>query len=166
MEPSRYFTIKNWARFQLYKDRTPPWICLYNTLLDDIDFNLLEPRTQRDLIFIWLLYSRKFGREESGCLPYNPEGIARVIGAREPVDLDALAAVGFIVQVDKEPTVQIRTDLYQNDPETNKISQSSVSVYGSESESSSGSDSSSRTAAPIKESSSSRRKANEAGPPF
>src|SRR5690606_19747530 len=33
-----YLTVKNFERFQHYKDRNPPWIKLYNDLLDDYEF--------------------------------------------------------------------------------------------------------------------------------
>jgi hypothetical protein len=29
--------IKNWAQFQHFKDRKPPWVKLYRDLLDDME---------------------------------------------------------------------------------------------------------------------------------
>lgn len=41
MPSTGFLRVKNFDRFQHYKDRTPPWIKLYNDLLDDYDFSCL-----------------------------------------------------------------------------------------------------------------------------
>lgn len=89
----RYFTVKNLAKFQHYKDRNPPWIKLYTKLIDDYEFNELPSATQRDLMMIWLLVSKEPERR----MPYNPVWVAQKIHARNPVDLDALSDAGFII---------------------------------------------------------------------
>ena len=38
----RYFRIKNFERFQHYKNRRPLWIKFYNSLLTDLEFNALK----------------------------------------------------------------------------------------------------------------------------
>lgn len=86
------FSVKNFERFQHYKDRAPPWIKLYNELLDDYDFGLLPDASKMHLIAIWLLASRSDNK-----IPYDPTWVARRINATEPVNLAALAQAGFIV---------------------------------------------------------------------
>jgi hypothetical protein len=86
------FSVKNFERFQHYKDRSPPWIKLYNELLDDYEFACLQDASKMHLIAIWLLASRSDNK-----LPYDPAWIGKRINATEPVNLDALAAAGFIV---------------------------------------------------------------------
>jgi len=89
---ARMFKVKNFERFQHYKDRSPPWIKLYNELLDDYDFGCLQDASKMHLIAIWLLASRS-----DNLLPYDSGWIARRINATEPVNLEALANAGFIV---------------------------------------------------------------------
>jgi len=86
------FSVKNFDKFQHYKDRSPPWIRLYNSLLDDYDFGRLQDASKMHLLAIWLLASRYENR-----IPFNPEWIARRINATEVVDLDVLVSSGFIV---------------------------------------------------------------------
>jgi hypothetical protein len=50
--------IKNWHEFQHYKDRCPPWIKLYRSLLDDIEFlKLCGDSDIGVLIRLWLIAS-------------------------------------------------------------------------------------------------------------
>lgn len=56
--------IKNWAKFQHFKDRRPPWIKLYRDLLDDIDWHELDDKSAKVLVMLWLIAS-----EDDGVLP-------------------------------------------------------------------------------------------------
>jgi len=56
--------IKNWDRFQHFKDRKPIWIKLYRDLLDDLNWHNLDPKLAKALVMIWLIAS-----EERGQLP-------------------------------------------------------------------------------------------------
>lgn len=56
--------IKNWERFQHFKDRRPLWVKLYRDLLDDIEWHSLEPAAAKLLVSLWLLAS-----EDDGDLP-------------------------------------------------------------------------------------------------
>lgn len=49
--------IKNWKRFQHFKDRKPPWIKLYRDLLDDIEWHELNGDTAKVLVMVWLIAS-------------------------------------------------------------------------------------------------------------
>lgn len=86
------FSVKNFERFQHYKDRSPPWIKLYNELLDDYAFGTLPDATKMHLIAIWLLASRSDNK-----IPYDAEWVAKRINATEPVDLVTLSKAGFII---------------------------------------------------------------------
>jgi hypothetical protein len=87
------FAVKNFEKFQHYRDRAPVWIKLHVSLLDDYEFNQLPKARQRDLIFIWLKMSQKKNRR----LPFDPAWIAQSIHSAEPVDLESLAAAGYLV---------------------------------------------------------------------
>lgn len=88
----KVFRVKNFERFQHYKDRSPPWIKLYNELLDDYEFGLLPDATKMHLIAIWLLASRSENK-----IPFDPKWVAGRINANDPVNLDILLERGFIL---------------------------------------------------------------------
>ena len=50
-------SIKNWNRFQHFKDRRPPWIKLYRDLLDDMEWHELDPKASKMLVMLWLIAS-------------------------------------------------------------------------------------------------------------
>lgn len=50
-------TPKNWGDFQHYKQRRPPWIRLYRSLLDDFDFQCLPDASRALAPMLWLLAS-------------------------------------------------------------------------------------------------------------
>lgn len=58
--------VKNWKKFQHFKDRKPPWIKLYRDLLDDPDWHELSGDEAKALVMIWLVAS-----ENDGKLPDN-----------------------------------------------------------------------------------------------
>ncbi|CAB4127926.1 hypothetical protein UFOVP106_19 [uncultured Caudovirales phage] len=56
--------IKNWTKFQHFKDRKPPWVKLYRDLLDDIEWHELDPKAAKVLTMLWLIAS-----EDEGNIP-------------------------------------------------------------------------------------------------
>lgn len=56
--------IKDWKRFQHFKDRNPPWIKLYRDLLNDPEWHELDGEAAKALTMLWLLAS-----EHEGMLP-------------------------------------------------------------------------------------------------
>ena len=48
---------KNWDKFQHYKQRCPPWIKMYRTLLDDREFMCLPVASKALAMMLWLLAS-------------------------------------------------------------------------------------------------------------
>ena len=58
------YKVKNWAQFQHFKDRSPPWIKLYRGILDDLDWHKLDAKSSKMLVMIWLIAS-----ENEGALP-------------------------------------------------------------------------------------------------
>ena len=49
--------VKNWDRFQHYRNRKPPWIRLYRDLLDDPEFFELSGDAVKHLLVFWLIAS-------------------------------------------------------------------------------------------------------------
>ena len=64
----QYFSIKDWSKFQHFRDRRPPWIKLYRDILDDIQWHELDPLSAKTLIMLWLIAS-----EDNGMLPCSKE---------------------------------------------------------------------------------------------
>jgi hypothetical protein len=93
----RYFKVKNFERFQHYKDRNPVWIKLYNELLDDYEFGQLSDASKWHLCAIWLLASRYQNR-----IPLDSKWIQGRINATEKVDLGLLEKTGFIEEIPEE----------------------------------------------------------------
>lgn len=60
--------VKNWERFQHFRDRRPPWIKLYRDLLDDIEWHELDADAVKVLVMIWLIAA-----ETDGELPQMKE---------------------------------------------------------------------------------------------
>jgi len=58
------YKVKDWNKFQHFKDRKPPWIKLYRDILDDLEWHELDPLAAKALVAIWLIAS-----ENDGCLP-------------------------------------------------------------------------------------------------
>lgn len=56
--------VKNWAKFQHFKDRKPPWVKLYRDLLDDREWHKLDGDSAKMLVCLWLI-----GSEDGGELP-------------------------------------------------------------------------------------------------
>lgn len=84
--------VKNFGKFQHYRDRAPLWIKLYGSLLEDYEFSMLPDATKGHLVMLWLLASKTDNQ-----IPNNPEWIQKRINATEPVDLPLLIRSGFLV---------------------------------------------------------------------
>ena len=54
--------IKNWTKFQHFKDRRPPWVKLYRDILDDLEWHELDPLAAKVLVMLWLIASENDGR--------------------------------------------------------------------------------------------------------
>lgn len=59
VEDAAWLRIKNWSKKQHYAKRRPPWIKMYNTLLDPGEaFMRLSEQDQWQLVRLWLVASR------------------------------------------------------------------------------------------------------------
>lgn len=71
MEPT-LLRPKNWATFQHYKDRSPPWIKLHRAMLDDYDFSCLPLASKALAPLLWLLAAESMDGHFTG----EPDRIA------------------------------------------------------------------------------------------
>ena len=61
-----WLEVKNWQKYQHYKNRRPPWIKLHASVLNDRDFSLLSCASKGLLMQLWILAS-----ENDGKVPYD-----------------------------------------------------------------------------------------------
>ena len=95
----KYFCVRDYEKYQHYKNRTPPWIKLYNRILDDDDFEDLPDTTKYHFLAITLLASRTNNK-----MKYDPAYIKRKISAKTNVNLNLLRKSGFIDLIAGEDT--------------------------------------------------------------
>lgn len=64
--------IKNWGEFQHYKDRSPPWIKLHRSFLDNYEFACLPLASKALAPLLWLLAAES----SDGSVRIDPEWLA------------------------------------------------------------------------------------------
>lgn len=64
--------VKNWAEFQHYRDRAPPWIKLHRKLLDDFEFARLPIASKALAPLLWLLAAESI----DGTVRIDPDWLA------------------------------------------------------------------------------------------
>jgi len=103
---ARYLRVKNWADFQHYANRRPPWIKLYNDLMDDDDrFEALDELHQWQLVRIWLMASKssRFTLDEAGkevpVIADDERTIRRAIKTLKKVPLPMFVREGWLIPV-------------------------------------------------------------------
>ena len=102
--------IKNWHKFQHFKDRRPPWVKLYRDLLDDIDWHQLDALSAKVLVMLWLIAS-----EDDGRLP-NTKTLAFRLRMSEKQTNDAINNLSHWLEQDD---INVISQRYQYDlPET------------------------------------------------
>jgi len=107
-----YIRIKNWDKFQQYKDRGPKWIKLYRDLLDNYEYCHLPDNTKSHLLGIWLLAAILDNK-----IPADPGWIGKRIGATTKINLEILKSTEFI---ESYSSVQDCTDSYSSVPREEK----------------------------------------------
>lgn len=91
--------VKDWARFQHYKHRRPPWIRLHRSLLDDPTWHGLPLASRALAPMLWLLASET----QDGRIDLPDETLAFRLRLASNVLAEALKpliAVGWIIESD------------------------------------------------------------------
>lgn len=89
---------KNWASFQHYKDRAPPWIKLHKDLLDDSTFQRLPVASRALAPMLWLLASES----KDGSFDGSVDELAFRLRTSEKevqAGLEPLISKGFFLKV-------------------------------------------------------------------
>jgi hypothetical protein len=98
--------VKDWNKFQHFKDRKPPWIKLYRDLLDDLEWHELDPLAAKALVAIWLIAS-----ENDGELPEMKKLAFRLRVTEKQ-------AISIVSQLDHwliQDDINLISDCYQSD---------------------------------------------------
>ena len=98
--------IKNWNKFQHFKDRKPPWVKLYRDLLDDIDWHELDAQASKVLVMLWLIAS-----EEDGNIPAT-KTLAFRLRMTEKQTIDCLNKLSHWLEQDD---INVISERYQAD---------------------------------------------------
>jgi hypothetical protein len=88
--------IKNWESFQHYKDRSPPWIKLHKSLLDNYEYQCLPVASKAIAPMLWLLASE----DVEGAISGDFKEIAfrlRMTVSEVETALRPLVGKGFVV---------------------------------------------------------------------
>jgi len=106
--------IKNWTKFQHFKDRKPPWVKLYRDVLDDMEWYELDPLASKVLVMCWLIAS-----EDEGRLP-NTKTLAFRLRMTEKQTLDCLNKLSHWLEQDDIDLIseQYQTDSLETERET------------------------------------------------
>ncbi len=92
----QFVRVRNFEKFQHYKNRNPLWIKLYNDLWGQEEFFTLDDAAKAHVIGFFALASRTNNR-----IPLNLGWIEHEIRASSPVDIDRLFAAKFIEPLGK-----------------------------------------------------------------
>ena len=104
------YSIKNWSKYQHYKDRNPPWIKLHFELLTSPDWVMLDDASRVLSVAIMLIASRNDGRID--CSPNGLAYLKRVAYLNTDPDISPLVATGFLVpQADACGCKQMQADV-------------------------------------------------------
>ena len=108
-----YISVRSWDRYQHYKKRHPPWIKLYNTLLDDYDLMALDPRLRWMAVAILLLASRTDNK-----IPADLTMLRNRLWMDDltQADVDKLVSVGF-VRLSQDASTPLATPISQTETE-------------------------------------------------
>lgn len=104
--------VKNWHKFQHFKDRRPPWIKLYRDVLDDIKWHELDGDSAKSLVMLWLIAS-----ENDGILPDSKELAFRLRTSKKSIESIISKLSHWLYQDDIKTISDINaiSDEYQSD---------------------------------------------------
>jgi hypothetical protein len=97
----RYIVVKEWERYQHYKDRNPPWIKLHRELLTSNTWVTMDDASRVLAIAIMLLAAATGNR-----IPADPTYLMRVAYLNRKPDWSKLVETGFIEIIGENGTLQ------------------------------------------------------------
>ena len=107
--------IKDWGKFQHFKDRRPPWIKLYRDLLDDEEYYNLPAQSAKVLILLWLLASEDPSRQ--GLLPSIQKIAFRLRLSEKSIESIVSDLHHWVIQTD----INLISERYHDGPSETEI---------------------------------------------
>lgn len=107
--------IKNWSKFQHFKDRTPPWIKLYRDILDDPEWHELPPEAAKILVMLWVIASEDETKE--GILPDEKKLAFRLRVSEKHLEVILSQLSNFVIQTD----IKLISNRYQSVPVADEL---------------------------------------------
>jgi hypothetical protein len=101
--------IRNFSKFQHFKDRSPPWIKLYRELLDNMDWHALSGDDAKLLTGLWLLASED--ETKNGLLPCTKTIAFRLRISEREVKQSLTRLNNWLIQDD----ISVISEQYQDD---------------------------------------------------
>ena len=111
--------VKNWAAFQHYKDRSPPWIKLHRELLDDFAFTSLPLASKALAPLLWLLAAET----QDGSVSLDAEWLAwrlRIAVSDVEAGLSPLIEKGFLIPDSKALAKRKQVAIPEGEGETER----------------------------------------------
>lgn len=90
----RFCRVRNWDKFQHYKDRNPPWVKLYTSWADDYEWAQWDDASKLLAVCAVMLAGKTGNR-----IPLDPKWIQQRCSLTKVPDLSALIAVGFLEEI-------------------------------------------------------------------
>lgn len=91
------YRVKNWERFQHYKDRNPPWIKLHYEIMTSSDWVMLADASKLLAVVCMLIASRN-----AGMVPADPAYFRRVAYLDKLPNFKPLLECGFLEKLQAE----------------------------------------------------------------
>lgn len=114
------YRIKNWAEFQHYKDRCPPWIKLHHSLLTS-ELWIMGNDASRALAVACMLLASRSGNGD-GSFSGDPEYVKRFAYLNSRPDFKPLIQYGFIELVQDASNVLAKCNTEERREETENTS--------------------------------------------
>jgi hypothetical protein len=108
--------IKNYKKFQHFKDRKPPWVKLYRDILDDLEWHELDPKASKVLVMLWLIAS-----EDEGNIPPIKQLAFRLRMSEKETEVCIIKLSHWLEQDDiNEISTGYQSDSVETERETEK----------------------------------------------
>lgn len=88
----KYYEVKNWSKYQHYKDRNPPWVKLHYEMLTSKDWVMLSDASKLLAVVCIMIASRHDGK-----VPADPEYVKRAAYLDKAPDFSKLVESGFLL---------------------------------------------------------------------
>lgn len=101
---SANFRIRNWRRFQHYKDRNPPWIKLHVETLSSEDWVTVDDASKLLAVVCMIIAAKN-----DGLVPNNPKYVRRVAYLNTDPDFGPLISCGFLEITQADASTMLAT---------------------------------------------------------